>query len=162
MTSSPKRAALRETIAWLLFCKGSVIRRQFLRFAGRSIAALVGRPESSRAPVPEFTLRLAVAGHVDLPERAAVTQMVHGILSALQHALDDANGEYTGAFRQTSEASRAECRLISQLAAGADQLVADQASGSVTGCNASFRSTGKSMRRTSGDTRASISTRLER
>lgn len=110
MTATGKDSTPPGLIARLLFGSG-IVRRRFVRFLGLSVAALFGGRQCGRAPAPKPTLRLGVAGHLDLPERTQVTPLIERILSALREAAGP----------------ECECRVISQLAAGADQLVADRA-----------------------------------
>jgi hypothetical protein len=72
-------------------------------------------------------LRVGVAGHLELPEKVVITPLLDQILSDLKSALGAANAEYLAAFRDLGAFPASECRLISQLAAGADQFVADRA-----------------------------------
>jgi len=107
--------------------RSSLILRRLVRFVRLSIAALFSGRDPSRRPVPKLVLRVGVVGHLDLPERATVAPFVARVLSSLRQSLTAANGAYVDSFRPGSERPESECRLVTQLAAGADQLVADQA-----------------------------------
>ena len=103
------------------------MRRRLLRFAGLSLAALWGRKDSSERPVPRLVVRLGIVGHVALPEGTAVRPLVIRILTRIREEVAAADASYRAAFHDSRAAGGAECRLISQLAAGADQLVATEA-----------------------------------
>ena len=122
------------------------MRRRLLRFGRLSIAALLGRGNGYGRPVPGLAVRVGVAGHVALPERAAITPFIVRILTHLRQAVAAANDAYLASFDRTDAdadaganagpnagahgeavagaSPRSECRIVSQLAAGADQLVA--------------------------------------
>lgn len=111
------------------FRNDSVIWWPFLRFAGLSLTALFNSRDSSGAPLPALVLRVGVVGHVELRERDAIEPTLDGILSSLQSALRGTLQDYKNAFGgiPKSPEPEIECRLISQLAAGADQCVAGRA-----------------------------------
>ncbi len=114
-------------LADLLLCKGSMVRKSFFRFGWLSLAAVFARRDRTGAPVPNLVLRVGIAGCLDLPERAELEPLIDSILSQLQQGLAKCSEAYRDTFRHAPQNLPVECRLLTQLAAGADQFVADRA-----------------------------------
>lgn len=91
----------------------------------RSFLRLHTGKDMSGAPAPNMVLRVGVVGHIDIDEHDALKAQIGDVLNTLQTALADSLPIYRSAFPTCDKPPDAECRLISQLAAGSDQLVAE-------------------------------------
>lgn len=95
----------------------------FLRLAGQGLRAVVSRPDTTGCPPPRLVLRVGVTGHRSLTNVALVEPIIRKSLEDIQSAVRTINADFNATFRGDSRTTP-ELRIISQLAAGADQLVA--------------------------------------
>lgn len=122
---------IRDLLLRLFVGRGSVVRRTFFQFAFRSIRALAMAPDLRGAPVPRLALRVGIAGRVELPGRNELEPIVDHVLSSLRDSLAGAAEPYGKYIQPQSHEHQSHaapvCRLVTQLAAGADQFVAHRA-----------------------------------
>ena len=121
-----EHAGIRDQLLRLLLGRGSVVRRAFFRFAFQSMRALAVAPDARGAPVPRLALRVGVAGRVELSGRLDLEPIVDDVLKRLRDSLTAAAGPFSECFQNKVDQTPV-CRLITQLAAGADQFVAQRA-----------------------------------
>jgi hypothetical protein len=110
-----------QTLAW----------RDLTRFVRNSLRVLT--PEQSAANpsglhAPRLTFRVGVAGPLDLgAQGAAIETVAGGVLSAIRKTCNDLAGDYRDCFRRPPTHAEPCLRLVTSLAAGADQLFAEAA-----------------------------------
>jgi hypothetical protein len=86
-----------------------------------------GAREETPLPQPRLTVRVGVSGHLDLHgHEPRVDPVLREVLSSIRVACGELKGGYESCFR-VSRAEEPCLRLVTSLAAGADQLAAQAA-----------------------------------
>ena len=137
-TQQKNTPLLRAAWKGILTRMQSLAWRNLKSFAWNSAAALNPAAtlfgtakEENPTPQPRLTIRVGVAGHLDLrPHEARIGKATRSVLAGIVDACNSLKGEYESCFRGKRKEQPEPCfRLITSLAAGADQLAAEIASG---------------------------------